>query len=124
MADGPGNLEYPFRELFRPGCKVWLEKGEAHFGDGLYYLLINVQQQGSISRAAKAMGMSYRAAWGKIKKAEKSWGFRLVETQVGGDAGGGAKLTAKGSRLVECFSQIRDRMDKVIQEIYRECFGE
>lgn len=109
-------------EPFQPGCKVWLEKGETNFGDGLYYLLLNVKYYGSISQAAKSMGMSYRAAWGKIKKAEKSWGFLLVETQVGGDLGGGAILTPEGDKLVKCFGEFRGKMEKVCQEVFGECF--
>ncbi|MEW6064533.1 ModE family transcriptional regulator [Desulforamulus profundi] len=119
-----GNGSRPLVELFQPGCKVWLESGGTNFGDGLYYLLMNVKEHGSISQAARIMGMSYRAAWGKIKTAEKNWGFRLVETQVGGDAGGGATLTREASRLLECFGAFRDEMDRATDEIFKECFGE
>ncbi|GAB6179612.1 LysR family transcriptional regulator [Desulfotomaculum defluvii] len=120
----PENLNQPLEEHFQPGCKVWLKMGETDFGDGLYYLLLNVQRYGSISQAAKSMGMSYRAAWGKIKKAEKNWGFLLVQTQVGGDSGGGATLTPEGSKLVKCFGEFRRKMGKVSQEIFNQCFGE
>ncbi|MEG6520478.1 winged helix-turn-helix domain-containing protein [Desulfotomaculum sp. 1211_IL3151] len=119
----PDNLKRPPAEPFRPGCKVWLEKGETNFGDGLYYLLLNVHDYGSIAQAAKRMGMSYRAAWGKIKRAEKSWGVLLVETQVGGDLGGGATLTPEGNKLVKCFGEFREKVERVCQETFDECFG-
>lgn len=109
-------------KLFQPHCKVWLERGGTNYGDGLYYLLLNVRDHGSISRAAKLMNMSYRAAWGKIKTAEKNWGFRLVNTQVGGDSGGGASLTEEGIKLLESYGEYRRKMDLAAVRIYQECF--
>jgi molybdate transport system regulatory protein len=109
-------------ELFQPGCKVWLISGGTNFGDGLYHLLINVNEQGSISQAARMMGMSYRAAWGKIKQAEKNWGCKLVTTHVGGDAGGGTTLTEFGSKLIKCYREFRDKMERAVQEIFEESF--
>ena len=111
------------RALFQPGCKIWLVCGGTNFGDGLYHLLYNVQQHGSISKAAKVMGMSYRAAWGKIKKAEKNLGFKLIETQVGGDSGGGASLTQEGSKLLLGFGQFRDRVEQAVELVFEEVFG-
>ncbi len=121
--DNPGGFNQPLPELFHPGCKVWLERGSTNFGDGLYYLLINVQKYGSISQAAREMGMSYRAAWGKIKRAERDWGFKLIATQVGGDAGGGASLTEDGEKLVTSFGNFRSGMDKELQRIFWESFS-
>ncbi|CCO08070.1 winged helix-turn-helix domain-containing protein [Desulforamulus hydrothermalis] len=112
----------PLAELFQPGCKVWLESGGTNFGDGLYYLLMNVKEYGSISQAARSMGMSYRAAWGKIKTAEKNWGIKLVETQVGGDAGGGATLTTDGNRLLACYGVFRSRLEQALAEIFQDSF--
>lgn len=113
----------PLGELFQPGCKVWLESGGTNFGEGLYYLLMHVKEHGSISQAARVMGMSYRAAWGKIKTAEKNWGIKLVETQVGGDTGGGASLTPEASKLLEGFGVFRSRLEQAVAEIFRESFG-
>lgn len=110
-------------ELFQPRCKVWLERGGTNFGDGLYYLLHNVKEHGSISQAARVMGMSYRAAWGKIKTAEKNWGFQLISTQIGGDAGGGATLTEEGLKLLISFGELRSRMDLAVEKFYKETLG-
>lgn len=121
--DNPGSFNQSLPELFQPGCKVWLERGSTDFGDGLYYLLSNVQKYGSISQAAREMSMSYRAAWGKIKRAERDWGFKLIATQVGGDTGGGASLTEDGEKLVTSFGNFRSGMDKELQRIFRESFS-
>jgi len=120
--DTSGNLDQPLLELFRPGYKVWVERGGTHFGDGLYYLLVNIKQYGSISRAAREMSMSYRAAWGKIKAAERDCGFQLVTTQVGGDAGGGAKLTGKGMQLLDSYGRFRQEINQTVERVFRESF--
>ena len=82
---------------FKAEYKIWLEKDGAIFGDGLCDLLSSISGLGSIACAARELGMSYRAAWGKIRVAEKKWGIPLVVTRVGGAAGGWAKLHT-GSR--------------------------
>jgi len=120
MGERPMNME----KLERPNaeCKIWLEKNGAIFGDGLFDLLSNVDSLGSISQAAKVLGMSYRAAWGKIKITEKRWGVPLVITQVGGEMGGGARLTVQASELLKRYLNLRQEIDKLAQKIYSECF--
>jgi molybdate transport system regulatory protein len=74
--------------------KVWIEiGGEVVAGDGKIDLLERIAETGSIQKAAQEIGMSYRHAWGFLQKMEKRGGIKLVETQVGGREGGGAKLT-------------------------------
>jgi len=51
--------------------KTWLEEdGKQVFGDGVYRLLLLIDQHGSINQAAQLEKMSYRQAWGKIKQIE------------------------------------------------------
>lgn len=47
------------------------------------------------------MGMSYRKAWLLIDELNSLFDEPVIETKHGGPAGGGAELTALGSRLVE-----------------------
>lgn len=76
------------------GCPVmrlhlWLESEKGvFFGQGRLQLLEYIEFTGSLNAAAKALGMSYRAAWGKIKTTEEILGFQLVE-QPDGKRGGG-----------------------------------
>ncbi len=81
--------------------KFWIEnKGEVVIGAGKTALLMAVDRLGSIQGAADQFGMSYRHAWGAIKRIEKRAGFKIVETKLGGkDAG--ARLTAMGKVFVE-----------------------
>ena len=77
-------------------AKFWIEnKGEVVLGGGKTALLLAVDRLGSIQRAADEFGMSYRHAWGVIKKIEQRAGFKIVDTKLGGKDGGGAQLTQK-----------------------------
>ena len=55
---------------------------------------------GSISQAARAVGVSYKAAWQALDTLSNLAGVALVERVVGGRGGGGARLTAAGSELL------------------------
>lgn len=109
-------------DLFQVDHKIWLEKNGAIFGDGLLKLLSNVAALGSISQAAREMEMSYRAAWGKIKVAEERWGLPLVITQVGGEMGGGAKLTPEAGELLKRFRRLRQEVDHFARNSFIEIF--
>ena len=77
--------------------KFWIEnKGEMVLGGGKTALLVAVDRLGSIQRAADEFGMSYRHAWGAIRKIEQRAGFKIVETKLGGKDGGGAQMTKEG----------------------------
>ena len=67
---------------------LWLETTEGVlFGMGRAQLLDKIEECGSLKKAAEEMGMSYRAAWGKIKTTEKVLGFKLVEKDRGNKTG-------------------------------------
>jgi molybdate transport system regulatory protein len=82
-------------------AKFWIEnKGEVVTGGGKIALLLAVDRLGSIQQAADEFGMSYRHAWGAIKRIEQRAGFKIVDTRLGG-RDGGARLTSKGKAFVE-----------------------
>jgi molybdate transport system regulatory protein len=59
---------------------LWLETNDGMFmGVGRAQLLERVERLGSLNKAAASMGMSYRAAWGRMKKTEALLGKSLVE---------------------------------------------
>jgi len=81
---------------------LWLENGEGvYFGMGRAMLLLKVQELGSLKKAADQMGMSYRAAWGKIRKSEEILGIRLIASN--GCRKEGCQLTEDGQRITEKF---------------------
>jgi molybdate transport system regulatory protein len=86
---------------------VWLEMhGAALGGSQRIALLRAVADEGSITHAAKACGISYKAAWDAIDAMNTLAGEPLVERSAGGRGGGSTRLTARGQRLVERFEQI------------------
>ena len=84
----------------KPEIRVhaWLETREGLlFGVGRAELLDKIEELGSLRKAAGEMCMSYRAAWGKIKKTEEILGFKLIEKEHGNKTG--FRLTEAGKAL-------------------------
>jgi molybdate transport system regulatory protein len=92
----------------KPAFKVWLETDEGYvFGPGVYRLLGKVRDEGTLKAAAESLGMSYRFAWGLVRKAEKKIGQPLMITHKGGrNGGGGTELTEVGLDFLEDYSKI------------------
>jgi molybdate transport system regulatory protein len=87
--------------------RMWIEGANGTFlGYGRVVLLERIAEFGSISKAAKSMGMSYRHAWELVDSINRQAGRPLVETSVGGKKGGGTKLTEAGREAVEGFWNI------------------
>lgn len=83
---------------------IWLESEDGVvFGMGRMQLLERVEELGSLKAAAESLGMSYRAAWGKLKQTERLVGQPLVE-KPGGDKAG-YRLTDYGRTLTDGFRQ-------------------
>ena len=82
--------------------RVWIEQEEeTYIGIGSTLLLQYVEKLGSLRQAASALGMSYRRAWGKLKKAEDRIGKPLVEKTPG--MGQRFNLTPLGKELMDKF---------------------
>ncbi len=83
-------------------------------GPGKIALLEAVAATGSISAAARALGMSYRRAWMLVDETNRSLAAPAVEALTGGTHGGGAALTPLGNELV---SRYRDLEQGLRQEV-------
>ncbi|TFF07645.1 LysR family transcriptional regulator [Pseudomonas sp. BCA14] len=70
-------------------------------------LLAHIAEQGSITRAAKSAGLSYKAAWDAIDELNNLAQKPLVERNVGGKGGGGARLTAEGERVLRLYQRLQ-----------------
>jgi len=89
--------------------RMWLEMdGEQALGLGRAILLSEIERQGSLNKAAKALGMSYRAAWGRLKKTEEVMGVSLVAEQ---EKGRGFTLTPQARELVDTFQAWYDDVE-------------
>lgn len=83
---------------------LWLESSDGVlFGMGRLLLLREINACGSLTAAAANLGMSYRGAWGKIKKTEELLGEKLIERK--GCRRSGYRLTPFGENLSERFDE-------------------
>lgn len=90
---------------------LWLETEQGlFFGLGRALLLQKVAQHGSLRKAAHELGMSYRAAWGKIRKSEEILGLKLI-TQ-GSSKRDGCQLTESGRLLMENYLLWYDTVER------------
>ncbi|MEP9412474.1 MAG: LysR family transcriptional regulator [Candidatus Brocadia sp.] len=103
--------------------KIWFEEnGGVAFAEGRRVLLEAVDRLGSLNAAAKELGMSYRAAWGKIKATEKALGIKLLEVTTGGKGGGGATLTSDARELILKYKRYINRMSQLMEKEFKRIF--
>lgn len=80
----------------------------ARVGPGKAALLESVRATGSISAAARSMGMSYKRAWVLLDSINQAFTEPVVSAAPGGATGGGAALTAFGIELLERYRRIEE----------------
>jgi molybdate transport system regulatory protein len=101
--------------------RLWLETEDGmFFGTGRGMLLEAVDRFGSLKKAAEHLGMSYRAAWGKIKRTEKVLGVVLIEQA--GSRNGGHRLTPGGRLLMDKFREWYEAVENSAVDKARELF--
>ena len=105
--------------------KVWLERdGKVVLSDWRVELLEAVEQTGSLSSAARRLGVPYKTAWYKLKEIQERSGLRLLETQSGGTHGGGSRLTPAGRNLVARFRRASRDIARLVDERFRAEFDD
>ena len=110
-------------ERLRIEGALWITVGGENLGGrGRMALLTAIAAQGSITQAAKAFGMSYKAAWDAIDTMNVLSGDPLVERTTGGRGGGSTRLTPRGQRLVERFGQIDAVHQRFLKMLDEESF--
>ncbi len=101
---------------------------DANLGPGKIALLEVIKVRGSLSDAARALGLSYRRAWLLLDSLNKSFDTPATISAVGGAGGGGATVTPFGLLLIERYraleSQIRaisnEHLKDIEQRVVRE----
>jgi molybdenum ABC transporter molybdate-binding protein len=107
------------------GVHVRIEHaGQAVLGEGRAELLSAIDRERSITKAAKAMGMSYRRAWTMIQEINAAAGETLVVAAVGGKRGGGARLTDQGRLRVAVYEQVRQSLIETAAGALRQTIGQ
>lgn len=97
--------------------RIWIDGPEGTFlGYGRAILLERIKEFGSISSAARSMGMAYKQAWHLVDSMNKQAGTPLVETFIGGKKGGGARLTEAGEKALKAFWTFYEDFQKFLKK--------
>lgn len=93
---------------------LWFENEQkAFFGKGRIELLEQIDRHGSISGAAKAMKMSYKAAWDAVNEMNTLSSEPIVVRETGGKGGGGTSLTERGYEYIRMYKEISALQQKL-----------
>ncbi len=85
--------------------------------DELISLLDHIMDGGSINAAGRATGMGYRRAWQVLHDAAELFGVPLIESQVGGAAGGGSVPTSQARRLREHLATLQSELESELSRV-------
>ena len=106
------------------GADVWLSlDGHNLAGARRVALLAQIARVGSITQAAKSVGLSYKGAWNAIDDMSNLAGEPLLERTVGGKGGGSTRLTPRGEKLVHNFELIRAEHARFVERLNRKAQG-
>lgn len=86
-------------------------------GEDRIRLLERIGEHGSISGAAKAVGLSYKAAWDAVNTLNNLFPKPLVIARTGGRTGGGAELTAEGRQVIAAFHLLHGELDRFLARL-------
>ncbi len=115
----PGAAESAVAPTMR--IHLWLEGAEGlFFGIGRAQLLERIGAHGSLKQAAAELGMSYRAAWGKIRATETALGEKIIRRS--GHRREGHELTEFGKQLMRQFNGWFDAVEEFALESARQRF--
>jgi len=89
-------------------------------GPGKAELVERIRDTGSISAAARAMGMSYRRAWQLVEALNHDFAQPVVATAIGGKRGGGACVTPFGQRIVRLYRAMEAKASAAISSDLRQ----
>jgi molybdate transport system regulatory protein len=97
-----------------PLIRFRIDFGEhSNIGPGKVALLEGIKAHGSLSEAARSMGISYRRAWLLIDSVNKSFKIPATVNSAGGRGGGGAQVTAFGNLLIERYRGMERKLNVV-----------
>ncbi len=97
--------------------RLWLAAGPGSVGHGRIDLLRRIAETGSISQAARAIGMSYKTAWDAVEAMNNLSERPLVERSAGGARGGGTRLTDEGRRLIEVYEAAEEQFAAFLERL-------
>ena len=97
---------------------IWLNRADNKFlGEDRINLLEMIYEHGSITKAAKAVGISYKTAWDTVNLINNMAEKPLVDRLTGGKGGGGTSLTAEGKKVITQYKTIQEEHRKFLNNL-------
>ena len=97
---------------------LWIHRRQSEFlGGDRINLLEKIDELGSITKAAKDVGISYKTAWDTVNLINNLAERPLVDRSAGGKGGGGTRLTAYGKKIVDQFKTIQEEHRKFLDNL-------
>lgn len=97
---------------------LWMHRQQSEFlGSDRINLLEKIDELGSITKAAKGVGISYKTAWDAINMINNLAEKPLVDRLTGGKGGGGTSLTAEGKKVIKQFKTIQEEHRKFLSNL-------
>ncbi len=88
-------------------------------GPGKVDLLEAIDQEGSISQAARQNHLSYRRAWDMVDTMNRCFKKPLVISATGGKGGGGAELTPLGKKVIAIYREMENKASQATQQEWK-----
>lgn len=111
-------------KTLKPKCKIWIESdNKVVFGGGRLSLFQEINKCGSINQAAAKLGMSYRAAWGKVTATEKRLGIKLLNKHTGGYHSG-SELTPEAKKILTAYLNFREESIEAVDRLFHKHFDD
>lgn len=108
-----------------PKSKFWIERdGELILSDWRVALLEAIEETGSLSAAARKLGVHHRRARAKVDEIEARLGLHLVEGESGGSGGGGTRLTPAAREYIRRYRRFQEGLKELVDRRFREYFGD
>src|SRR5690606_37425498 len=109
------NISAPTVEL---GGSIWFRSGQQNWGNQKRMALLTaIGQEGSITAAAKKIGLSYKAAWDAVDTMNNLAGEPLVLRTTGGQRGGGARLTERAQELIRVYQLLHAEHERFVTRL-------
>lgn len=97
--------------------KCWIENDEEKFyGPGPNELIKQIQQEGSLSKAAVKMNMSYRKAWEIVQRLNENSEELFVILKKGGQHGGGAEVTSYALNVAREYEKMEKKFGELAEQ--------
>jgi len=109
----------PRQEQWEQGLRLQLAAGVA-IGPGKAVLLQLIDETGSISAAARHLGMGYKTAWIMVESMNQHFVRPLIDVTKGGSKGGGARLTSLGHEVLQRYRSMEKKAAQAIEADARE----